>query len=290
MSQSLAEMKSESREVSPMKRFQALLVSQKDQIQNALPKHLTADRMTRLSLTAFTQNKALLECDAKSVIGSIITAAQLGLEIGVNGQGYLVPYKGRCQFIPGWKGLCDMVARAGRATVWTGAVFKGDEFEFSMGDRPSIVHRQGDNDDPNDITHVYAVGRVNGAEWPVIEVWRIARVWRHRDRYNKVGKAHYSYANPEMYARKIPLLQVLKYMPMSVSIQSAVQLSDAFDRGETSTIAGDYIVETSAPEERDAGQGREQEGGGDYDDRGSEAPAQRAQRQQAQESGTTDLD
>jgi hypothetical protein len=51
-----------------------------------------------------------------------MTAAQLGLEPGINGQGYLIPYKGTCTFVPGWKGLVDLVARSGRATVWTGVV------------------------------------------------------------------------------------------------------------------------------------------------------------------------
>ena len=71
---------------------------------------------------------------------------------------------------------------------------------------------------------VYAVGRVHGAEYPVVEVWPVGKVLAHRQRFNKVGERHYSYENLEMYARKVALLQVLKYMPKSVELQNAVSL------------------------------------------------------------------
>lgn len=249
----LHDIKSESRALSPIQRFQGLLEKQKPQMANALPAHLKADRMARLSMTAFTQNPKLLECDAKSVIGSIITACQLGLEIGVNGQGYLVPYKGTCQFIPGWRGLVDLVARGGRGTVMTGTIYKDQKYTFTDGARRDlVVHNETDCEDPSDITHVYAIGWVKGAEFPIIELWRMSKIIKHRDRYNKVGTRHYSYDNLEMYARKIPLLQVLKYMPMSIETTAAVQVAEAANRGAFAsmpTIDGSFTVEVTQPQE-----------------------------------------
>ena len=72
-----------------------------------------------------------------------MVAAQMGLEPGVNGQGYLIPYKTTCTFVPGWKGIVDIANRSGRSSVWTGAVFVGDEFDYAMGDRPFITHKPG---------------------------------------------------------------------------------------------------------------------------------------------------
>jgi recombination protein RecT len=51
----------------------------KPQMMLALPKHLNADRLARLVLTAFSSNHALAECTPNSVAASIMTAAQLGL-------------------------------------------------------------------------------------------------------------------------------------------------------------------------------------------------------------------
>ena len=229
--------------VSPQKLLSQHMDKFKSQIALALPKHLNADRMTRLALTAFSQNKDLRNCDMMSICASTVVAAQLGLEIGVGGQGYLVPYKGKATFVPGWKGLVDLVSRAGRATVWTGAAYEGDVFEYALGDSPFVKHLpEGDADDPEKITHVYAIGRVNGSNYPVIEVWTMARVKRHLAKHNKVGGAHYAHKNMEMYARKVALLQVLKYMPSSIEVMKAVDISNAVDSGKGFTFDGDIVV------------------------------------------------
>ncbi|KVD80765.1 hypothetical protein WS62_25940 [Burkholderia sp. ABCPW 14] len=155
-----------------------------------------------------------------------------------------MPYGRTCQFVPGWKGLVDLVSRSGRATVWTGTVFEGDEFDYALGDSPFIRHRPGEENDPDKITHVYAVGRVNGSEYPVIEVWTIRKIWKHRDKYNKVGAKHYSFRDPEMYARKVPLLQVLKYMPKSIELQNAMAIANAADNGHHAVIDGNFVTVT----------------------------------------------
>jgi recombination protein RecT len=225
------------------KDFPAMLTAWLPEIQRALPKHLSAERMARIALTAFRRTPKLGQCDPRSVFAAVIQSSQLGLEVDTLGRAYLVPYKKNkktakgwestmeCQFIPGWKGLVDLMNRSGQGSVWTGAVFEGDEFLWELGDSPRARHHPMGENDPKKLTHVYAVGRVKGSDWPIIEVWPIAKVWKHRDRYNKVGEDHYSFENPEMYARKIPLLQVLKYMPCSVELAQAIALSDAAEIG-----------------------------------------------------------
>src|SRR5208282_1837188 len=124
----------------------SLLESQKKQITIALPKHLTADRLCRIAVTEMGRNPKLFDCDKTSVLAAIVMAAQLGLEPGINGQCYLVPYKGVCQLIPGWQGFVDLIARAGRASVWTGAVRDGDKFDYTLGSSPFLNHTPGDED------------------------------------------------------------------------------------------------------------------------------------------------
>lgn len=235
------------------KNFPAMLEQFKGEIARALPRHLNPDRMARIALTAFRRTPKLGDCDPRSVFAAVIQASQLGLEPDTLGRSYLIPYGRECQFVPGWKGLVDLVNRTGNATVWTGAVFQGDEFDYALGDRPFVTHRPSGEDDPNLLTHVYAVGRVKGAEWPVIEVWPISRVKRHRDKYNKVGKRHYSHDNMEMYARKVVLLQVIKYMPASADMAAAIGLNDAAETGSQNLTVKDAIDGTWAPVEADTG-------------------------------------
>lgn len=234
--------------------FPSMIDQLKKQVALAVPKHLNADRMARIALTEFNKNPALAECDPRSVFASVIIASQLGLEPGIAGQGYLVPYGRQCQFIPGWQGLVDLAQRSGRSSVWTGAVFDGDEFDYAFGSDPKIVHKPTGEDNPEALRYVYAVGRVRGSEYPIIDVWTADKAFRHRDRFNKVGRKHYSYNHPVMYARKLPLLQVLKYMPKSIELTTAMELDHAGNDGGqrldiTEALQGNYtVVEEATPE------------------------------------------
>ena len=237
-------------EPTPIVAFGNFLEKLKPQIDLAVPKHLSADRMARLAMTAFSTSPKLQQCSPQSIAGAIMTAAQLGLEPGVNGAGYLVPYGSTCTFVPGWRGLVDLVARSGRGTVFTGVIFRDQRYTFTDGARRDLViHNETDLDAPQDITHAFAIGWVQGAEYPIIELWRVSKIEKHRDKYNKVGKQHYSHRDWEMYARKIPLLQVLKYMPCSIEVSNAVAVSHAAEEGRGVTIEGGVVVDMDSPTE-----------------------------------------
>ena len=228
----------------PVVAFSNFMDKLKPQMALALPKHLTADRMARLALTAFSTSEKLQQCDPKTIAASIMTAGQLGLEPGVNGAGFLVPYGRTCTFVPGWKGLVDLVSRSGRGTVFTGVIFKDQEYTYTDGARRDLViHNETDLDDPEDITHAYSVGWVKDAAMPIIELWRVTKIRKHRDKYNKQGTKHYSYRDWEMYARKIPLLQVLKYMPCSIEVQNAIAVSNAAESGRLATIENGMVID-----------------------------------------------
>lgn len=225
------------------------LEKSKSAIAMALPKHLTPERMMRMALTCFSTNPQLRNCTPQSIMASVVVAAQVGLEVGIGGQGYLIPYKQTCTFVPGWQGLVGLLNNTGRATAWTGAVFEGDEFDFQLGSSPRCYHVPGPNyGDPDKLIWVYACGKVNGSEQPIVEAWPMVRVWRHRDRFNKVGEKHYSYEHPEMYARKVVLLQVLKYLPRSIELNNAIAASDAAEIGKAVKVDEGVIVEVDAAE------------------------------------------
>lgn len=237
---SVAALKQQTGIAKPPATFPQMLEQFKGEIEKALPRHMSGDRMVRVALTAFRQNPALASCDPKSIFAAIIISSQLGLEIGVLGHAYLVPYKAECTLIPGWRGLVDLVSRAGKASVWTGAVYEGDTFTYRLGDSPYLDHvPSGAEESYDKLTHVYAIGRVKGAEYPIVEVWTKGKVIRHRDKHNKVGGSHYSYKYFEAYGRKVALLQVLKYVPLSVEVARAYELEVSAEKGtQRLTIEG----------------------------------------------------
>jgi recombination protein RecT len=258
------------------RQFPAMLQAFKSQIAVALPDHLTPDRMARLAMTAFNNNPQLALCEPNSVFAAVILSSQLGLEIGVDGEAFIVPYfdtKKQCylaSFIPGWKGYVKLVNQAEKATIWTGAVYKGDEFSFQLGDDPHCRHvPTGKCDETKaNLTHVYSIGKINATGERIIEVWTAARVERHLAKFNKVGKRHYalqSDTNFIAYAKKVALLQVVKYVPKSVQLRAAqalervgtnaVDLSDVID-GDWSNVSA--AAELAGPD--DGGTGEDQSG------------------------------
>lgn len=233
-----------SKQVGPVAEFSNFMDKLKPQMALALPQHMNADRMARLALTAFSTSAQLQACSPMSIAASIMTAAQLGLEPGVNGAGYLIPYKTTCTFVPGWKGLVDLVSRSGRGTVYTGVIFKDQDYTFIDGAKRDLkIHNETDLDDPEDITHAFAIGWVKDASMPIIELWSVGKIKKHRDKYNKVGSKHYSFRDWEMYCRKVPLLQVIKYMPASIELSNAIGINNASESGRGATIENGIVID-----------------------------------------------
>ena len=102
----------------------------------ALPQHMTADRMTRIAITAVQKQPKLLECTALSIVGCVIEASQLGLyPDGILGDAYLVPFwngKTRqleAQLQPGYRGLINLARRSGQVpAIYSEPVYACDKF------------------------------------------------------------------------------------------------------------------------------------------------------------------
>lgn len=231
---------------SERKTFTTLLQEMLPQFKTALPAHLkqNAERYMRVALTEYRRNPDLQTCNPYSVLAASMVATGLGLEVGPGGRAYLIPYKEECTFVPGWKGLVELANRSGRSSVWTGVIYEDQRFEYQQGDQPFLrITEDADDTDPDRIAYTYAVGRITGAEWPVIERWSVRRVRIHFDRFNKVGAKHYAHKNWEMYARKVPLLQILKYMPYSPELEAAqiLEVRAEHGRGLTLETAADAL-------------------------------------------------
>jgi recombination protein RecT len=235
------------RERNPVSEFRAFLERQRGQIEAALPKHIPAERMIRLACTEFSKNPALQRCSLPSVFGGIIQSAQLGLEIGVLGQAYLVPYQNRkagvteAQFIPGYKGLIALARRSGEvSSIETNIVYENDQFDLKLGLSTEVVHRPNLDGERGAPRLVYGVAKFKDGghhfEWmSIAEVNRI----RARSRAADSGPWVTDY---EQMVRKTLIRRMANYLPMSIELGNAIQLSDAADEGKRATIEGGFVV------------------------------------------------
>jgi recombination protein RecT len=216
--------------------FPEMLERYKGQIALALPKHLNLERMARIALTAFKQNKKLAECTPESVFASVILASQLGLEPGVLGQCYLIPYKDQCTLQIGYQGLLDLAQRTGRIrSIEAHVVHRKDEFRYEIGADQPLSHKPELFDDPGERVLCYAIAKLDSGT-TIVEVMTKREIERIRDRsQNVINAKKYGKATPwdtdteEMW-RKTLIRRICKYLPKSIELTMATALEDTSDR------------------------------------------------------------
>ncbi len=216
----------------------SLLERAKTQIGAALPPSLglTPERIVRIALTSVRQNPDLLRCDRASFVGAVIQAAQLGLEPGgALGHAYLIPFKGKVQFIPGYRGLIDLARRSGNIiSIAAHVVYENDDFDFEYGLNEKLVHRPRLNGDRGKPIAVYAVAHLttpNGQEGYGLEVMSVADVNKIKAGAPSGGKSGPWTTHWDEMARKTVIRRLVKYLPVSVDLQRAVALDEMADAG-----------------------------------------------------------
>src|SRR5580700_6950752 len=122
--------------VEKLNTLKTMLEKAKGSFAAVLPKHVTPERLIKIALAATSRNPLLLQCDAKSIVKSVMAASQLGLEPdGTLGLSYIVPFWNKninsyeAQFQIGYRGLIDLARRSGNiSTIESHVVKKNDTF------------------------------------------------------------------------------------------------------------------------------------------------------------------
>jgi recombination protein RecT len=190
-------------------------------ISAVLPKHVTADRMSRIALNVIRSNPKLLECELNSLMGGVMEASKLGLEPGLMGQCYLIPFKNNktnrteAQFIIGYKGLIDLVRRSGQiSTIDAREVCENDEFDYQYGLDDKLHHKPSLTDRGAVIAY-YAIAKMKDGGYS-FHVMSRSDVEKHRDKYAKAKTFGPWKDEFDGMAKKTVLRQLIKYLPISV--------------------------------------------------------------------------
>ncbi|MCM3294232.1 recombinase RecT [Paenibacillus sp. MER 180] len=116
-------------------------------IKSLVPKHMTPERLARITLTAISRTPKLTECTPPSIVGAVMNCATLGLEPNLIGHAYLVPFYNNktgtmeCQFQIGYKGQIDLIRRTGDvAKIYAETVYENDLFVYIKGEDKRLVH------------------------------------------------------------------------------------------------------------------------------------------------------
>ena len=241
------------------KTVMGLLEQMKGEIARCLPSHLTPDRMARIAMTELRKNIKLQECDPMSFIAAIMQASQLGLEPGIMGSCYLIPFfnsklgKYECTFMPGYRGFLDLARRSGQIkSLVARAVYENDVFEYEYGLEERVTHKPA-MDERGELKAVYAVALLKdgGHQFEVMSKREIEAV-RQKSQGKNAGPWTEYY---DEMARKTVVRKLFKWLPCSVEMQKAVSLDELQEVGKQNIKAAaseefdmDFVIDAETGE------------------------------------------
>ncbi len=258
----------------PEQTLNAMLKRMGPEIQRALPKHMDADRIARIALTAVRTTPKLLECDQMSFMAAVMQSAQLGVEPNTGlGQAYLIPYGKQVQFQLSYKGLIDLATRSGQyKAIYAHEVYQNDEFRFSYGLNKDLVHIPSQEPNGEPIGY-YAVYHLKNGGYDFV-YWTKERVDQHAQKFSQAVQKGWTSpwkTNYDAMAKKTVLKEVLKYAPKSIELQKTVEADSTIkteineDMSQVIDVTDFSVVdeqqnepqqETKAPERPEEAQGK----------------------------------
>jgi recombination protein RecT len=241
----------------------------------AMPQGIEAKQLVRDALTALRTQKNLDKCDHLSVLGGLMTCAQLGLRVGVLGHAWLIPFynskyekdakgewKGRhqAQLIIGYQGFRELAQRSGQiASVIGRIVHEQDTFEVEYGIADTLIHKPRLDGPRGGPAHYYAVVKYTNGGY---SFWNIskAEAEEHRDKhamakyFDKALKRHVVIGpwrdDFDAMAVKTAFLKLSKWMPKSTELSAAIA-ADGTVRVDLTPNA-DAMLHGVHPDPRDA--------------------------------------
>jgi recombination protein RecT len=239
-----------------------LLEKCKSQIAMALPKHMTPDRMMRVAMTEIQKTPALLDCSPVSLVAAVIQASQLGLEIGVLGQAYLVPFKGSVTLIPGYRGLVQLARRSGEiVSIEARIVHAKDLFTVAYGLNPDLTHKpwmptpdeKVTKEGPGPVLCAYACARFKDGGYQ-FEVMSLRELDAIKTR-SKASSGPWVTDTEEMY-RKTVTRRLCKWLPASIELARALELDNNAEEGLPQDLSSVIDIQPEAEETEKAPAGR----------------------------------
>lgn len=213
-----------------------LLEKAKSSIVAVLPKHMPVDRLLKIALSATARTPTLLACEPQSLLLAVMQSAELGLEPGgLLGESYLVPFKGKVQLIPGYKGLIKLARNSGDLkTIEAHVVREKDTFDVEFGLENKLVHKPCLTGDPGEMVCVWAIARYKDGAYQV-EVMTRSEIDAIRGRSQAAESGPWVTDYAEM-AKKTVLKRLLKTAPLSPEAKKALEHEAAVEQNVASPI------------------------------------------------------
>lgn len=207
-----------------------LIQAQQPAIEAQLAGAINSGAFVRAALSVVAQSPGLEQADPRTVLGGIMLAAQLKLEIGpALGHFYLTPRKqgGKqiCLPIIGYQGYIELAYRSGRIEkIETFLIREGDKFDHGANSERGRFFdwSPADYDEKRDWTGVVATAKLRGAG----TVWAYLpkeKVLARRPSYWENGPWK---SDEEAMVRKTAVRALAPYLPKSTDLGRAIEADE----------------------------------------------------------------
>lgn len=231
-------------------------------LKQAVPKHLSPERMLRVLTQAIQKTPKLAQCTPASLLGAMMVCASLGLEPNTPlSLAHLIPFEKRgqvsgkwvtvaveVQLIIGYRGYVDLALRSDRViSIHADCVYPGDEFSFEYGSRQHLHHKpKGSRDQEPECAYAHAM--LAKGEVFIVLPWAevikrrngsqaYQQALRARDKPGGKGVQETGWKDapwvkhPHPMGAKTAMRDLADWLPLSVEFSSAAQLDRMSDSG-----------------------------------------------------------
>ena len=179
-------------------------------------------------MQVLASNSMLAGVNADSITGAVFTACAMNLPLNNNlGLAYIVPFKGAAQLQVGYKGYLQLAQRTGQIeSINAIAVYDTDTEESVLSRLTSLIPKKVTG---NVIGYTARLKTVTG--FVAVVTMTSDELWEHAYKYSQTYKSaqnqgkNYSvwHQNFDAMAKKTVLKALMKYCPMSVELQKAME-------------------------------------------------------------------
>jgi len=239
------------------------LMGMTEQFQLAMPRGFEAKQLVRDALTCLRETPKLAQCDPASVLGGLMTAAQLGLRPAVLGQCWLLPMWNRragghqATLVVGYLGYLELINRSQRvAKITARKVYEFDKFDVEYGDSERLKHKPMLFGDRGSVVAYYATAQLV-PKATTFHVMTKAEVEEHRDKFAMAKTKDGTVIGPwrdhfDQMALKTVILRLVRLLPKTpelaaASIADGAVRQDHDPRADVITVTQDEPLEEPTP-------------------------------------------
>lgn len=220
----------------PAESFRDQWTKQESEVAVALPPHIPVERFMRVVMTAVGGNADLMNADRRSLFESAMKAAQDGL-LPDGRDGALVIFNAKVkeggkdvsikkvQWMPMVGGILKKIRNSGELLSLSAyVVYENDEFQYTLGDEETIVHRPCLDSNRGDAKLVYAIAKTKDGG-----IYREIMTLKDVEKVRAVSKTGSNGPWKDWWdemAKKTVIRRLAKRLPMSSDLDDLMRRDD----------------------------------------------------------------